>query len=174
MLASSTTRRFCARTFNGVPRVVTLKPGQYTPERLAAAVQRALNGMTTNDTEDSYVVTFEATGDKGRFSIGNTRCPFSLELQVNPNDQRRGVQPAARHALPARAHGLPGTPVHGAAVLSGRARCPAGGGRAAAARRVPRHPPGAPTFSTIHILLTMRSSLSPCAVVCREALYREA
>ena len=85
VLASSTTHRFCARTFNGVPRVVTLKPGQYTPERLAAAVQRALNGMTTNDTEDSYVVTFEATGDKGRFSIGNTRCPFSLELQVNPN-----------------------------------------------------------------------------------------
>ena len=77
---------------SGVPRVVgsigsstAIKAGQYTPEQLAAEVQRALNAMTGSDTDDSYVVTFEATGDKGRFSIGNTQCPFSLELQVNPN-----------------------------------------------------------------------------------------
>ena len=82
---SSHQAHFCIRSFNGVPRIVRVAPGQYEPSQLAEAVQLALNAVTSEDTAESFSVTYAETGGRGHFSIGNTQCAFSLELHINPN-----------------------------------------------------------------------------------------
>ena len=118
---SANQAHFCIRSFNGVPKIVRVAPGQYEPSLLAEAVQLALNAVTTADTPESYTVTYTETGGQGHFSIGNTQCAFSLELQLNPNvsDANSALPLFPSHFL-RRCMGFEGRQYTGAACYQGK------------------------------------------------------
>lgn len=80
---------FCIRTGNGVPHMVSIKPGQYTAEQLASAVQHALNRACDTDTDGA----FHVAHSQGTYAISNDRCCFSLELQIHPSTPSEPVPP---------------------------------------------------------------------------------